>query len=206
MQDYVKGFIHDIKNSLAIVKGCLDPENQLDYQGGEINFVQMAFGQTLKALDLVQELEDDLNQIRRRVTSEPVTVAQVHALLDEFVGLYPKVKVRFDCTATGGIFTDIALLKRVIDNCIGNALVAGKAPWILLTCECDEDILMIHVKDGGVGMNRKQLTRLGLPFSTTGGGDGCRILIDLLTRAGGTIHWDSILDVGTCVSIAFKLD
>lgn len=165
----------------------------------------MAKSNADKALELIAQLEATLVQNDEQMHSTTLSGAEIHSILDGFVALYPKVSVNFLCSHMVTIHTDGGLLKRILDNCISNAFRAGRSDWVLLCCECDDDLLQIHVKDGGVGMDKKQLDRIGLGFSTTGGGDGTKILIDLLVRTGGTIKWASIKDVGTCVTITFKL-
>jgi len=51
-------------------------------------------------------------------------------------------------------------------------------------------VLHIEVKDNGCGMTKYQLDRIGL---------------GLLVRAGGVIKWASILDIGTCATITFRI-
>lgn len=202
---YLRGFIHDIRTSVGIIQTCLDPGVCKDHLEDEVDFVIMARNQATKALDLVAQLEDTVVQNDERFTSNPVSGSDIHTLLDGFVALYPKVRVRFDASHLLQVHTDLTLLRRVVDNCIANAFRAGQSEWVLLAATADDDVLQLEIKDGGVGMTQKQLERIGLGFSTTGGGDGTKILIDLLTRAGGTIRWSSIKDVGTCVTVTFKL-
>lgn len=202
---YLRGFIHDLRTSLGIIRTCLDPSFPKDEIDPKTDYVLMARNHTNKALELVTHLQDTIVQNDERLDSRPVTGAELHTLLDGFVGLYPHVKVRFDLEPDFTIHTDPSILQRVIDNCVANAFRAGGSQWVLLVAERDDGIMRIEVKDGGCGMTQHQLERIGLGFSTTGGGDGTKILIDLLTRAGGTIRWSSIKDVGTCVTLSFKL-
>lgn len=203
--EYIQGFIHDFRSSLGLITGYLDPEaSAMKKENPNFDPVTVAKCQAEKALKLLVELEKSLTgPDTETVATAPVTATLINSLMDEFVTLYPNVKVRFTCPKTITIHTDLSILRRVIDNCISNAFKAGKAPWVLLTAEGDADVMLLHVKDGGVGMDKRQLERLGLGFSTTGGGSGTRILISLLIRAGGVARWESIPDVGTCVTLTF---
>lgn len=139
----------------------------------------------VKALSLVAQLDETLLTTDYKfIVSGPVTALEIHTALEEFIPLYPGVRVRRDCKDDILIHTDLRLLRRIVDNCISNSFRAGKATWVLLACECDKDVLHIEVKDNGCGMTKYQLDRIGLGFSTTGsGGNGTKILIDLLVRA-----------------------
>lgn len=195
--DYLRGFVHDIRNSLGIVQTSLDPSLSED-------FAAVARSHVEKALALIAQFEASAQDAHR--VSAPISDAALHALLTSFQFLYPQVRVRFDSPKTGwSINSDIELLRRILDNCVFNAVNAGKADWVLLNCECDADIVRLTVKDRGCGMDSSQVERLGLGFSTTGGGNGTRILVDLLARAGGTIRWQSIKDVGTGVTVTFRI-
>lgn len=202
MNNYLRGFIHDIRAAIAVIIQCLDPGLSDEECPNRKDMVRR---QANQALRLVGDLEANLSSDNAPFHSGPVTSLKLHSFLDEFVGMYPKVSVRFDCPQYCEIFVDLDVLRRVIDNCISNAIRAGKSEWVLLTCDSDGEVLNIHVKDGGCGMDKKEVERIGLGFSTTGGGNGTKILIDLLIRAGGVIRWTSIKDVGTCVTITFKL-
>jgi signal transduction histidine kinase len=163
----------------------------------------MARRQAEKALALVDDLDKTVRQALPAPPPQTITSAELHALFDEFCSLYQGVRVRFDGHPTFLVDVDLGVLRRVLDNCVSNAFKAGGSPWVLLTASMEKDILTLCVKDGGCGMSREQVARLGLGFSTTGGGQGTRLLLDLLTSVGGTIHWDSIPDVGTCVCMHF---
>lgn len=202
--DCFKGLIHDIRTSIGVIEQCLEPSIVAD---SNIDHLKMARKQATQALALLSQLENSLERGTDTINVSPVTGKDVHNLLVEFESQYTKkVKVRFECLDDDTVMLDANLLRRVIGNCIQNAFVAGKSEWVLLTCEHDNDVMQIHVKDGGCGMTKQQLDRIGLGFSTTGGGSGTKILIDLLARGGGTIRWASIPDVGTCVTIIFKLE
>lgn len=206
---YLRGFVHDIRNSVGIIQSCLSPDNRLDPHDGpekdEVDFREMAARHAEKALSLISDLEDTLVQNDERMDSAPVTGSELHSLFDEFLSLYPRVTVRFNCSPDFRIHTDLKLLRRILDNCIVNAFRAGQAKNIKLICESDDDVIFLHVKDDGCGMSQHQLERLGLGFSTTGGGEGVKILIDLLVRAGGAARWNSIEEVGTSVTLVFKI-
>lgn len=194
--DYLRGFTHDIKNSLGVVQTCLDPSLGVD-------FAAVARRHIEKALTLVSQFESSISDERQ--VAAPISGEALHALLDEFPALYPQARVRFDCPKTGwSIHSSLELLRRILDNCVSNAVNAGHAEWVLLGCCYEDDVVQITVKDRGCGMSDAQVKRIGLGFSTTGGGDGTKILVDLLARAGGVVRWESIKDVGTCVTLTFR--
>ncbi len=202
MNRYLHGFIHDIRTAVGVIRQCCEKQIVND---PEVDHERMMRNQAEHALQLIEQLETTLSSNAEYYNAGPITSLKLRTFLEEFVGMYPKVHVRFDCESYGEIFVDLSVLQRVLDNCIQNAIRAGKSDWVLLTCDSDDEVLNLHVKDRGCGMDKKQLERIGLGFSTTGGGTGTKILIDLLVRAGGVIRWNSIKDIGTCVTITFKL-
>jgi signal transduction histidine kinase len=200
MHDYMRGFIHDIKSALGIIITCLE-ETGLTFA----QKVEMIDRQSKNALQLVDQLSLSLDG----VSAAPgiIEVAEVRGIFDELAKLFPSVRVRFSCHRPGRLLISADSLRRVLSNCIANSLGAGRSKWVLLCCDQPEegdDVLVLHVKDGGCGMTRKQISRIGAGFSTTGGGMGTRIARELLAAAGGSIEWDSIVDVGTCVTICLR--
>ena len=101
-------------------------------------------------------------------------------------------------------------IERVIGHVIQNALDATPATGrIDVLLDVHEGMARVEVRDTGLGMSPEFLRdRLFKPFQTTkeaGMGIGAYESFQYVQELGGRIEVDSVLDVGTCVTMAFPL-
>ncbi|HWV17592.1 MAG TPA: XrtA/PEP-CTERM system histidine kinase PrsK [Rhodocyclaceae bacterium] len=101
-------------------------------------------------------------------------------------------------------------IERVIGHVIQNALDATPAAGrIEVLLDVHEGMARVEVRDSGQGMSPEFLRdRLFKPFQTTkeaGMGIGAYESFQYVQELGGRIDVDSVLNVGTCVTMAFPL-
>ncbi len=106
------------------------------------------------------------------------------------------------------VVTDPTRLSQVINNLISNALKFSKGV-VAFKCARQDDKIMFHVVDDGIGMTGEQVVKLFQPFtqadsSTTrrfgGTGLGLSICKKLVTLLGGQISCTTILGKGSTFS------
>ncbi|THF47059.1 hybrid sensor histidine kinase/response regulator [Allorhizobium terrae] len=82
-----------------------------------------------------------------------------------------------DADVPEDIHIDVARLRQVLFNVIGNAVKFTVEGGVLVSCACDGDELVVLVRDTGPGMTPEERTRLFVEFSQGG---------DQVQRSGGT--------------------
>jgi len=92
---------------------------------------------------------------------------------------------------------DTFQFQRVFENCIGNSLKAG-ANKIEIDQKSIGNVLEFSISDNGKGMTSNELKQIGFGYSTSGGGQGTKIIRDIVNKHSGTIEWESSNTGTTC--------
>ena len=106
------------------------------------------------------------------------------------------------------VYADPRSLHQVLLNIINNAVDAlkeKKDKWIKISTNKNAGKIQITVTDNGKGFSEEQAKNLFQPFFTTkanGTGLGLVIVKKILTRMQGEIKIESILNIGTTVTIS----
>jgi two-component system OmpR family sensor kinase len=106
---------------------------------------------------------------------------------------------------------DPALLRRVIDNLLDNAVKFSEpADAIELEARAEGELLVVRVRDRGIGIAKEDLAHVFEPFfrtdrsraRTTGGvGLGLTIAHRVVEAHGGEVSAESTPDLGTCFTL-----
>jgi two-component system NtrC family sensor kinase len=104
-------------------------------------------------------------------------------------------------------------LTQVLINLVSNAVQALAARGepnghVTVVARVDGQMLVVQVRDEGIGMTPEVLARVGTPFFTTrreGIGLGLAQCQRLVGKAGGTFRIDSEVGVGTTVTMALPI-
>jgi CheY-like chemotaxis protein/anti-sigma regulatory factor (Ser/Thr protein kinase) len=88
-----------------------------------------------------------------------------------------EIAVVADANVPEDIHIDVARLRQVLFNVIGNAVKFTAEGGVLVSCSCVDDELVVLVRDTGPGMTPEERTRLFVEFSQGG---------DQVQRSGGT--------------------
>jgi signal transduction histidine kinase len=192
------GLIHDIANHLSVIITSIE-------SGRNPKHSEMELRNARQALLLSAHLRDCLVHKEAKCNGSLINICEtVENLAPMFSDREAKVEIKNGCTPDCTAHADPELIARVISNCVDNSIKAGKATKVIIKVDETPDIVTMTIRDNGVGMNEKTLQLIGLGFTTTGGGEGTRILLDLVHKAGGTVSWKSIEDVGTEVEIKLR--
>lgn len=114
------------------------------------------------------------------------------------------------------MYVDPALMQRVLDNLFTNALKYSKGkPDITLGAYLDNDTFIIYVKDCGIGIAKKHLTKIfersyrieksRTPNAESSSGFGLSIVKSIIEHHSGTISCESELGKGCCFVIRLPL-
>lgn len=205
--------IHDIGNPLAGIKNLIElvrsescPEplkdevlNLLESEVSGLNNMVINFleftrssGKERTMESVATMLENTLRLMQSEILEKQVVV-RVKPMLE-----LPEVLV------------DKRAVKQVFFNLIRNAVQAVRpGGHIDIAAECGLETLRISIKDDGVGMNEKQLSKLFQPFNTTreeGTGLGLFIAYNIIREHRGRIQVNSSPDRGTEFVVVLPLD
>jgi len=126
-----------------------------------------------------------------------------------------ELNVVFDFPLPTTFDTDPVRLKQILLNLCGNAIKFTEKGSVSIAISCDgaNQILRYRVKDTGIGMTEKQLSRLFKPFQQAdssitrrfgGTGLGLSLSKRLAEMLGGTITVESVPDNGTSFILTIK--
>ena len=221
------GLAHEIGNPIAIVQGYLGLLEDPDLRDGEkIDFVCRAEKELQRISSLIRQLLD----FSRSPTCSLHKVT-IHALLievTEAVSIQPMVfgvKIQSSLLAKKDVvWADPDQLRQVFLNCLINAAdaiaaVQAQRPGeisIATRLETQKqgvdgrEIIVICVRDNGIGIPQEESTNIFDPFFTTkepgkGTGLGLSVSHSIITGYGGSIRADNRLEGGAEIIIELPL-
>lgn len=204
------GIAHDFNNVLTAISGfahlALD---ELEPGSPAETHLQ----QVTRASALGAAMTSRLLSFSRSETLAPqdlnvdAVVLDVEGMLRGMIG----TRVRLSLDLDGGlpaVSVDPDQLQRLLLNLAVNARDAMPSGGVLTieTCQNGQDVVEIHVRDTGTGMDEEVRARLFEPFFTTkpvgeGTGLGLAAVHRIVTQCGGWIEVDSEVGVGTTFSV-----
>jgi PAS domain S-box-containing protein len=201
---------HDLQEPLRMVSSftSLIAEH---YKGHTDEKVEKYIRYTLDGAKRMQQLIQDLLSYSR-VDSQaelPTLIKSeiaVKTALENLNASIEKSHAEIDCDELPAVYADAMQLAQVFQNLIGNALkFSGESsPHIRVGAKRDGDKWVFHVKDNGIGIEKKYAERVFLMFQRLnerghyeGSGIGLAIVKKIIERHGGLIWFDSELKIGT---------
>jgi two-component system, NarL family, sensor histidine kinase BarA len=218
---------HELRNPLHTIINCLKlvVDDLCEDRGEELEFLQKADEAALHLLGIVNDLLD-ISKIEAGQVSLVLEFLDLRKLLQEVVNLQSvniKQKgllfiVDID-KSSFPVKIDKAKFKQVLINVIGNATKFTETGSITLTAKIKkrdgQSLVLITVKDTGIGIDPDNQDKLFKPFSTAdektsrkfgGTGLGLAISRNLIEMMGGSINIDSHgIDKGSVVTICLPI-
>ncbi len=216
---FVGHAVHELRNPLTSIKGYVDMLGSM----GALNEMQMQFLQVVKTnVKRLETLLADVGMINKltKKTLKP------NPKMDMFKNLALRVEKDMTPTAKelGRTLTidvpsglpilnvDGDLLVTMLDKLIENGLRYSPAETgtVKVSAEAEENTLVIHVEDNGIGMTPEEMAKLGEMYYRSdndavreykGSGLGIPIVYGLVKQLGGTITVDSTPAKGTRFTI-----
>ena len=209
------GIAHEINNPVAIMveeAGWIgDLLDEGEFQESEnLKELNRALTQIktqgLRCRDITQKLLS----FARKSDSEN-QVFQINDMVEEVIGLFSNPAKFQNVVIDANYGQELPFIQasqteiqQVLFNLIINAIDAmdktgGK---IIITTGCEDEMILIEVKDNGPGIPREILPRVFDPFYTTkavgeGTGLGLSICFGILNKIGGKITVNSAMGIGT---------
>lgn len=201
---------HEIRNPLTVVKGFLqlyekdntyhkNSERNYTLLINELNTAEQVISQFLSIAKPDKDTETELVNVKS-VLQSVTDLLNTYGLLhhNEIV-----LRMVEDCY----IAANTIEFKQLLINIIKNAIEASKdGDSVIVTAESKKSLVEIKVIDRGQGMSKEEIDSLGTPFyslKSKGTGLGMMICFNIASKYKGTIHFDSVKDNGTTVTIRF---
>ena len=110
------------------------------------------------------------------------------------------------------LYGDVDRIEQIIDNLLSNAVKFTETGTISLNASYSEGVLLLEVKDTGIGMSEETLSRIFRPFerlssvaNAQGFGLGLPITKGLVNLLGGTINVTSSIDQGSTFRVTLPM-
>ncbi|REK71994.1 cell wall metabolism sensor histidine kinase WalK [Paenibacillus paeoniae] len=224
-RQFVANVSHELRTPLTTIKSYAEAlgDGALEERELSERFVGVISTETERMIRLVTDLLHlsrlDSNQapLRRRQTN-------IHEMLDEVADRFSfqlsQKSIKANVYVERGLkksWLDRDQIDQVLDNLISNAIkytLDGGAIQIAARKMEDEGLMEISVKDTGIGIPKKDLTRIFDRFyrvdkarsrNMGGTGLGLSIAREIVKAHGGTISLASELNEGTTVSFTLPL-
>jgi two-component system sensor histidine kinase VicK len=219
-REFVANVSHELRTPLTTIKSYAEALEDGAMEERELGqrFVGVIRNETERMIRLVTDLLHlsrlDSNQapLRRQKTSVPDMLDEV---ADRFSFQLRKRQIRASVRVEKGIDTvwlDRDQIDQVLDNLVSNAikytLDGGRIE--ITARKPDPSLIAISVKDTGIGIPKKDLSRIFERFyrvdkarsrNMGGTGLGLSIAREIVKAHGGTISLESELNVGTTVTV-----
>ena len=204
---------HEIKNPIAVCKGYLDMLDINDKK--KINkYIPIIKGEIDRTLTL---MDDYLDYTKIKINKD---ITDIYMLLDEVgksLNLYFKEnKIIFENNIPDSelyLNIDYNRIKQVIINLLKNASEARdirKNKMIIkINAKIIKNTFYIIIEDNGIGMDNYTLNNVTNLFFTTknnGTGLGTSLSKEIIELHGGSIKYESKLNIGTKVTIKLPID
>ncbi|MFD2379956.1 ATP-binding protein [Paenibacillus xanthanilyticus] len=219
-REFVANVSHELRTPLTTIKSYTEAldDGAMDDRELAQRFVSVIRNETERMIRLVTDLLHlsrlDSNQapLRRQSTSVPEMLEEV---ADRFSFQMRKKSIRSTVRVEDGIkhvLLDRDQIDQVLDNLVSNAikytLDGGRIE--IVASRPDPSSIAIRVKDTGIGISRKDLSRIFDRFyrvdkarsrNMGGTGLGLSIAREIVKAHGGTIALDSEPNEGTTVTV-----
>ncbi|MGN4424612.1 sporulation sensor histidine kinase KinB [Bacillus cereus group sp. MYBK30-1] len=193
---------HEVRNPLTVVRGFIQLlESTEDMKNKE--YMRLVLAELDRAEQIIS---DYLNLARPQIEKKEhiclsAQLIEMTTLMSSFAamqGVYLQVEISESLYTIG----DKTKLKQAIMNVVKNGIEAiqGNKGYLKVTAVQKDEMIVIRVKDSGVGMTKEQLARLGQPYYSLkekGTGLGLMVTFSILQAHNGTLEYKSESGKGT---------
>lgn len=202
-------FAHEIRNPMQVARGFLQLLHDPDLSEEKKEYIKVS----IEELDRANEIIHDFLSIGKPAmnSSERINVGDQLQRVVNIIQSYSmehNVQVKTDIVHNLWIHANPQKLNQSLINILKNAIESmpnGGIVWTTCTLKDDRNIEII-IKDQGVGMTKKEIDRLGIPFYSlkkSGTGLGLMVSFQIIRSFKGKIIVKSEKGVGTEFIISF---
>lgn len=201
---------HEIKNSITVINGYI---SMFDYDDKN---------KSKKYINILKrELKKELVLLNDFLSSNKITlnkeIVDLNLLLEEVIESFKPLLVKKNINLISHIskeellmYLDYDKLCEVISNLIKNSIESIDSNGIIeISVRKVKDKANIIIKDNGLGMTKKEIKKIFIPFYTTkrkGTGLGTYISKIIIEKHNGNIKYESIKNKGTKTLITLPIN
>ena len=210
--DFVSNVTHELKTPLTSIRGFIDTlkNGAIKDEAVANKFIDIIDIEAERLSSLIQDILL-LSEIESKndYDTEPVDINQCALSVIDLLEpkLTDKIDIIFEPQANLKLFTcNPGRMKQLLINLLDNAIKYTEEGTVTLICKEEACMLMIKVKDTGIGIEKEQLPRIferfyrvdkGRARKQGGTGLGLSIVKHIVELYNGTIQVDSQLGEGT---------
>ncbi|GAF66027.1 hypothetical protein BTS2_2927 [Bacillus sp. TS-2] len=201
------GIAHEIRNPLTSLKGFVQ---LFQYENTKDHFIHNIM---LDELERINTIVSEL-LVLSRPQELVFSPKNLNEMMDTILTLYHSemnlhgVSVSIDKEENNLIFEcEPNQIKQLFLNIIKNSTEASASHIHIRTFQ-DGEYLRVTVQDNGCGIEKDRLKKIGEPFYSQkekGTGLGLTVSFKIIEAHKGTIHYDSVVNEGTTVTMKFPI-
>ena len=211
---------HEIRTPLNGLIGSLQVLEGLATGNRESQFITQSLSSARTLVAIINDILDYSKAAENRMTLEELPV-NLKELLSQVINEQSAVATQKRIALTlaypddepSNFEIDPLRFKQVMSNLVSNAIKFTHKGYVSVAVETrttPEPLVVIQVRDSGIGIRQEQLAKLFTPFTqgdvtTTrqygGSGLGLSIVEQLVKLMGGEIQVESTPDIGSCFTI-----
>ena len=219
--DFFRFIAHEMKSPISTVQSALETiksisNNSLDLRINKL--INSSIVKTKQVLDTVKDIVD-MTQGRERAIVDK-SLINIKKLLDFAIHLVENentsksLNIHLDCSENLELITQPELLEKILSNLISNAVrYSGDNPKIDIIVIDENDVILIKVKDYGIGINQNDIDNIFKEFFRTseakekeriGTGLGLSIVKRFTDLLDGKVSVESEISKGTTFILEFN--
>ncbi|MEH7459949.1 HAMP domain-containing sensor histidine kinase [Bacillus sp. JJ1127] len=193
---------HEVRNPLTVVRGFIQLLDSTEDMKNK-DYMRLVLAELDRAEQIIS---DYLNLARPQIEKKEhiclsAQLIEMTTLMSSFAamqGVYLQVEISENLYTIG----DKTKLKQAIMNVVKNGIEAiqENKGYLKVTANQKGEIIIVRVKDSGIGMTKEQLARLGQPYYSLkekGTGLGLMVTFSILQAHNGTLEYNSESGKGT---------
>lgn len=206
---------HEFNNPICGIKNVLETIKDSTLDNDEKRLLGLAIKECHRMADLINKLKDF-----NRPTSGVMCPVNLHEIIDDILLFIRKKLDEREIGIEKNYAEQLPSIKAVHDqvkqvflNLIQNAeeAIVKDSGKIIITTDCINDEVLIHIKDTGVGIPPQDMNLIFEPFFTSkpavkGTGLGLSVCHGILKKFGGNIKVDSQIGNGATFTVIFPIE
>jgi PAS domain S-box-containing protein len=208
------GVAHEINNPLSGIIGMVEAAQEEE----DVSTIRTYLGDILNCSNRISEIVKGLRSYCRVAKQGELSLIDMNEVLENSVKMVRMglkagaVEVVKKFQSVEKLEANLGEVQQVFVNLITNAFQAvnGRGATITLSTRSLKDAIEVKVRDTGIGIPQKVISKIFDPFFTTkktgdGTGLGLNVVYRIVTKYGGTIDVESKEGVGATFTVRFPI-